>query len=256
MDRWLLSPALPAQGQVELPVKTAPGRVTALLFHALCGQRGIVLPAPQPAPAPAGARVLYTHQSAALPEVAAGVLRYSNNLSAELIGQVTTRTLVGRPLPLSESAAALADWYRRTLPNTDWHGFFSANHSGLSSATRHSPRQVADILRYGWALPVGGSTFPHLLSPPHWERGDTHGTLDVRAKSGTLDYADGLIGFLTTARGQPLGFVILITDFPKRAALDATFDARLTDPSPEARAWTEHAKALERALVTNWIARY
>jgi serine-type D-Ala-D-Ala carboxypeptidase/endopeptidase (penicillin-binding protein 4) len=256
LDRWLLSPALPARGQVELPIKTDPSRITALLFHALCGQHGIVVPTPQPAPVPAGARVLYTHQSAALPEVAAGVLRYSNNLSAELIGQVTTRTLGGRPLPLPESAAVLADWYRRTLPNTNWHGFFSANHSGLSSATRHSPRQVADILRYGWTLPVGGSTFAQLLSSPHWERVDNHGTLDVRAKSGTLDYADGLIGFLTTARGQQLGFVILITDFPRRAALDTTFDVRLTDPSPAARAWTERAKALERALVTNWIARY
>ena len=126
----------------------------------------------------------------------------------------------------------------------------------MSSATRHSPRQVADILRYGWTLPVGGSTFAQLLSSPHWERGDNHGTLDVRAKSGTLDYADGLIGFLATARGQQLGFVILITDFPRRAALDATFDVRLADPPPEARAWTERAKALERALVTNWIARY
>ena len=33
-------------------------------------------------------------------------------------------------------------------------------------------------------------------------------------------------------------------------------DVRLTDPSPEARAWTERAKALERALVTSWIAQY
>jgi D-alanyl-D-alanine carboxypeptidase/D-alanyl-D-alanine-endopeptidase (penicillin-binding protein 4) len=256
LDRWLLSPTLPRQGQVELPVKVNPGRITALLFHTLCGQQDIVLPAPQSAPVPAGARVLYTHQSAALPEVVAGVLRYSNNLSAELIGQVATRTLSGRPLPLHESAAVLMGWYRRTLANTNWQGFFSANHSGLSSATHHSPRQVADILRYGWTLPAGRSTFPQLLPSPYWEREDNHNAAVVRAKSGTLDYANGLIGFLTTTRGQQLGFVILITDFPRRTTLDTTFDVRLTDSSPEARAWTERAKALERALVTNWIAQY
>ena len=71
-----------------------------------------------------------------------------------------------------------------------------------------------------------------------------------------MDYADGLVGFLTTTRGQQLGFVILITDFPRRAALDATFDVRLTTPPPEVSAWTERAKALERALVTSWIAQY
>jgi D-alanyl-D-alanine carboxypeptidase/D-alanyl-D-alanine-endopeptidase (penicillin-binding protein 4) len=177
-------------------------------------------------------------------------------LSAELIGQVATRTSSGHPLSLHESAAMLTDWYRRTLTNTNWQGFFSANHSGLSSATRHSPRQMADILRYGWTLPVGRSTFPQLLPPSHWEREDNHNNSPVKAKSGTMDYADGLVGFLTTTRGQQLGFVILLTDFPRRAALDATFDVRLTDPSPEAHAWTERAKALEHALVTSWIAQY
>jgi hypothetical protein len=50
--------------------------------------------------------------------------------------------------------------------------------------------------------------------------------------------------------------VILVTDFPRRAALDATFDVRLTTPPPEASAWTERAKTRERALVTTWIAQY
>jgi D-alanyl-D-alanine carboxypeptidase/D-alanyl-D-alanine-endopeptidase (penicillin-binding protein 4) len=115
---------------------------------------------------------------------------------------------------------------------------------------------MADILRYGWTLLVGRSTFPQLLPPPHWEREDNHNNSPVKAKSGTMDYADGLVGFLTTTRGQQLGFVILLTDFPRRAALDATFDVRLTDPSPESHAWTERAKALEHALVTSWIAQY
>ncbi|MBI3796347.1 MAG: D-alanyl-D-alanine carboxypeptidase/D-alanyl-D-alanine-endopeptidase [Deltaproteobacteria bacterium] len=256
MDRWLLSSTLPAQGQVELPLKAAPGRITAILFRTLCRQQGIDLPIPQSATAPAGARVLYMHQSETLPGIVAGVLRYSNNLSAELIGQVAIRTLRGHPLPLLESAAVLTDWYRQTLPHTDWNGFFRANHSGLSNATRHSPRQMADILRYGWTLPVGKSTFPQLLPPPHWEREDNHSATVVRAKSGTMDYADGLIGFLTTTQGRQLGFVILLTDFPRRAALDANFDVRVTESSPAARAWTERAKALEQALVTDWIAQY
>ncbi len=256
MDRWLLSPALPRQGQVDLPVKTDPSRISALLFRTLCRRYGIALPIPQPATVPAEARVLHTHLSKALPEVARGVLRYSNNLAAELIGQVTARKLSGRPVSLPESATVQTDWYRRTLPDTDWRGFFSANHSGLSSATRHSPRQLATILRYGWAMPVGRFTFSQLLSPTHWEGENSRGSLDIRAKSGTMDYADGLVGFLTTARGRQLGFVILLTDFVKRAELDAAYDVRLLAPVPQAQAWTARAKAFERALVTSWVAQY
>lgn len=255
-DHWLLSPFLPPQGVVDLPVKTDPGRITALLFQMMCRQRGIDLPLPQPGVVPAEAREFSIVHSKALSEVAAGVLRYSNNLAAELIGQVATRTLSDRPLSLAESAATQVQWYKRTVPDTEWRGFFSANHSGLSTATRHSPRQLAAILRYGWSLPIGASTFPQLLSPPHWEREDEQIRQRVRAKSGTMDYADGLVGFLTTTRGRELGFVILLTDFAKRAELDATYDVRLTQPQPQARNWTERAKTFERALVGSWITRY
>jgi D-alanyl-D-alanine carboxypeptidase/D-alanyl-D-alanine-endopeptidase (penicillin-binding protein 4) len=256
LDRWLLSPALSAQGQVQLPVKNDPGHVAALLFRTLCRQHGIDLPAPRAATIPAAARVLYSHRSEPLSQVAAGVLRYSNNLSAELIGQVATHKLSGRPLSLRESGATLANWYRQTLPDTDWRSFVSANHSGLSSASRHSPRQMAAILRYGWTLSAGGSTFLQLLSPPLWECENGRPILTVKAKSGTMSYADGLAGYLTTRSGRQLGFAILITDFTRRAELDATMDVRIADTPPEAREWTERAKELERALVMSWAAQY
>jgi len=254
--RWLLAPALPARGKAVLPVKTAPGRITALLFHTLCHQQGIELPTPRSATVPQDAQLLYAHRSRPLAEIVAGTLSYSNNLSAELIGQVATRTLRGRPLSLQESASALAEWYRQTLSASDWRGFISANHSGLSTATRHTPRQLAAILRHGWTLPLGKSRFPQLLAPLHWVHKENEAQMAVKAKSGTLSYADGLVGYVTTARGRQLGFVILLTDFARRAALDATLDVRIIDPPPAAVAWTNRAKALERALVTNWMTRY
>src|SRR5262249_36560241 len=39
LDRWLLSPKLPPQGWIALPVKLDPGRITALLFRTLCQQK-------------------------------------------------------------------------------------------------------------------------------------------------------------------------------------------------------------------------
>jgi serine-type D-Ala-D-Ala carboxypeptidase/endopeptidase (penicillin-binding protein 4) len=256
VDRWLLSPILPREGWVELPVKSNPGRVTALLFQTLCRNTGIDLPPPQTGPVPPEASPFYTHWSAPLPEVAAGVLKHSNNLSAELIGQVTSRKLTGRALSVRESATVVANWYRHTLPNAPWDGFVCANHSGLSTATRISPRQLAAILRHGWTVPAGLSTFPDLLTPPLWQRINGSPIPAVRAKSGTMNYADGLAGYLTAASGRQLGFVILLTDFAKRLTMDETHDVRIEAGDSFSRSWMRGAKGLERGLVTSWLGRY
>lgn len=256
VDRWLLSPILPREGWIELPVKSNPGRIAALLFQTLCRKNGIDLPPPQPGHVPQGAVPFYTHWSTPLPEVAAGVLKHSNNLSAELIGQVTSRKLTGRALPVRESAIAVTNWYRRTLPNVPWDGFVYANHSGLSTATRISPRQLAAILRHGWTVSTGLSTFPDLLISPLWERIKGAPIPTVRAKSGTMNYADGLAGYLTATSGRQLGFVILTTDFAQRLTMDETQDVRIEAGDSASRSWMRRAKGLERGLVISWIGRY
>ncbi|MSQ48042.1 MAG: D-alanyl-D-alanine carboxypeptidase/D-alanyl-D-alanine-endopeptidase [Deltaproteobacteria bacterium] len=256
VDRWLLSPTLPRQGWIELPVKSNPGRIAAFLFQTLCHKSGIDLPPPQSGRVPENTTPLYTHWSAPLPEVAAGVLKHSNNLSAELIGQVTSRKLMGRPLPVRESATAVANWYRRTLPNGPWDGLVCANHSGLSTGTRISPRQLAAILRYGWTVSAGVVPFPELLTPPLWERIKGAPIPNVRAKSGTMNYADGLAGYLTTTSGRQFGFAILLTDFAKRLTMDETQDVRVEAGDSSSRSWMRGAKGLEQGLVASWIARY
>ena len=246
-NRWLLSRQLPARGFKELPVRHAPGKVAASLFRTYCRQRGIALPRPQAAPVPAKARPLYTHDSKPLSAMLRGMLRYSNNLSAELIGLVTSRSLRDLPLSIADSAALLTDWYRRRLPHTDWTGFVNMNHSGLSSLSRHSPRQLAAILRHG------APRLFDLLPQPEWEPelGE-----NVRAKSGTMSYADGLTGIVTTRQGQQLGFALLLTDFAGRAAFDAARHAEKVQTPPEAKAWTERAKAFERDLLSHWRGSY
>ena len=237
VDRWLLSRQLPAKGFKELPVKRAPGKLAASLFRTYCRRRGITLPQPQPLTVPAKARLLHTHYSEPLPEILRGVLRFSNNLSAELIGLVTSRTLRDLPLSLSDSAALVTDWYHRRLQQTDWTGFVNMNHSGLSSGSRHSPRQLAAAVRYGatqtqFQTHQNGHTvtanFLDLLPHPRWGKKQAQLKKRVRAKSGTMSYADGLTGKLRTRKGHELGFAILLTDFAKRTAFDSALDAGKT----------------------------
>ena len=264
-DRWLLSRQLPARGFKELPIRRAPGKVTASLFRTYCLQRGITLPQPQSAPIPTNVRLLYTHASKLLPEILSGMLFHSTNLSAELIGLVTSRTLRELPLSIADSAALLTDWYQRRLPQTDWTGFVSMNHSGLSTMSRHSPRHLTAIL-YNGVAPTSGQTGrrgPEMPSPlldllpqPEWENEWAELGEKVRAKSGTMSYADGLTGILTTRKGHRLGFALLLTDFARRAAFDAARHAEKVKTPPEAEAWTKRAKAFEQALLSHWKRTY
>ena len=264
-DHWLLSRQLPARGFKKLPIRRAPGKVAASLFRTYCLQRGITLPQPQAAPVPADTRLLYTHDSKPLPEILSGMLFHSTNLSAELIGLVTSRALRDLPLSIADSAALLTDWYQRRLPQTDWTGFVSMNHSGLSSMSRHSPRHLTAIL-YNGVTPTSGQTGrrgPEMPSPlldllpqPEWENEWAELGEKVRAKSGTMSYVDGLTGILTTDKGQRLGFALLLTDFARRAAFDVARHAEKVQTPPEAEAWTERAKAFEQALLSYWRRTY
>jgi D-alanyl-D-alanine carboxypeptidase/D-alanyl-D-alanine-endopeptidase (penicillin-binding protein 4) len=257
--RWLLSPRLAPSGSTILPVKGDPGPVAAELFATLAADQGIALPAPERGAAPGGAREVARHESAPLTVVAEGLLRYSNNLTAELTGLAASQRLAGTGLALEPSARRLAAWWQDRLPDTSFGGFVAANHSGLSSTTRHSPRQLAAILRYGVAAGAAPVHLPSLLPSRDLPGGAAApggdgGPPGVRAKSGTLLYADGLAGFLVTRGGRELGFVILLSDHDARARLDATRDVRLTASPPEATDWTARAKALERDLLARWAA--
>ena len=265
-DHWLLSRQLPARGFKELPIRRAPGKVAASLFRTYCLQRGITLPQPQAAPTPTNARLLYTHYSKPLPEILSGMLFHSTNLSAELVGLVTSRTLRDLPLSIADSAALLTDWYQRRLPQTDWTGFVSMNHSGLSTMSRHSPRHLTAIL-YNGVAPTTSEQTGHgepntppplldLLPHPEWKNEWAELGKEVRAKSGTMSYADGLTGILTTRKGHQLGFALLLTDFARRAAFDAARHAEKVQTPPEAEAWTERAKAFEQALLSHWRHTY
>ena len=260
--RWLLSPRLAARGSAFLPVKGDPGPVAAELLATLAERDGIVLPEARRCSAPAGAREIARHESAPLAEVVTGLLHYSNNLTAELTGLAASHRLAGSGLALEPSARRLAAWWQDRLPETSFAGFVAANHSGLSSMTRHTPRQMAAVLRYGAAGAAGVRLQDLLPTRDLGENGasggaprdDAPGTA-VRAKSGTLLWADGLVGFLTTRRGRELGFVILLTDADARARLDAERDTRIAASPPEATDWTGRAKALERDLVARWSAQ-
>jgi D-alanyl-D-alanine carboxypeptidase/D-alanyl-D-alanine-endopeptidase (penicillin-binding protein 4) len=197
---------------------------------------------------PADAAPVATVESAPLSAVMTGLLKFSNNMTAELIGLATSARLTGKALDPRASSAALGDWLRRKLSYVDWTGFKLVNHSGLSSESRASPRQIAAIL-------MAMAREPVLAGMPHRIMGDDP-KAEAAAKSGTMDFACGLAGYLTGRSGRRLAFAIFALDREKRVALDEAFDRRILAPTPGARRWLGRAHALENTLLKSWRARF
>ncbi|WP_109105718.1 D-alanyl-D-alanine carboxypeptidase [Azospirillum sp. TSO35-2] len=254
-DRWRVAAAAaagPESGAVWVPV-ARPGLAAATLFRRLAADAGIALAPPLPGRAPPGAAVLAALDSPPLTDLARGLLRHSNNLSAEVIGLAAARRLDPSVTTLERSAALLQGWLtQRPAPDGHgaaggWAGLRLANHSGLGTGSRATPRQMAALLR------AGGPALWELL--PGEEDGKAL-PAGVHAKSGTLAYVKGLAGVLTASSGRRLGFVLFIADPERRAALDAALDRRVTATPPEARAWAVHARAVQTETLDRWVAGY
>lgn len=260
---WRLSPDAADSGRAWLPMKR-PARLTAQAFRRLCAQAGVDLPPPEAARGATQGRVLARHLSPPLVEITQAMLRYSNNLLAELLGLATTEALHGRGLRLRASADAVADWWRQRLPAVNWNGYGPGNHSGLNAEGRATPAQVLAMLRLAHGRrydAAGGSTraLADLLPAAGWrgglgERlGQPETALRVWAKTGTMNYASGLAGYLFTEGGRRLAFAIFVNDLTARKAWDAAPGERDATARQAVADWRERAKALEAELVRRWL---
>ncbi|HKY96150.1 MAG TPA: D-alanyl-D-alanine carboxypeptidase/D-alanyl-D-alanine-endopeptidase [Kiloniellales bacterium] len=267
-EKWLLSPGLPKKGAMRLPVKEA-GMNAAMVFRKIAADQGILLAEPQAKPVPAGSHILKRHESVPLDLAAQLILRYSNNLAAELVG-LTAAKQIGPAGSLAQASAALTAWLQQQIPTTDWTGFRTDTNSGLSANARMTARQAMGILSYAWSLRFAGLDIYALLPKVKWneELNELYeetvaegsepatGGLEVRAKSGTIYWSRGLAGYIQSSQGRMLGFALFVGDLAQRAAYDATLNVDELVGEPGARDWTKRAKALEQALISRWATGY
>ena len=259
-ERWWLAPALPAEGEDWLPVRY-PAVLAATAFRTLSADAGIILPEPSAGAVPQGAQTIATHRSRPLFEIVRAVLRYSNNLSAEVIGMAASRHLAGMPLPLPQSAANQIAWLADRYPHISWSGAALSNHSGLSTTSRMTPRQIVSLIDAVHDRVHGDGDFAGLLRTVRWEAElnqarDEEG-LDpvfIRAKSGTMNYARGLAGVIDHENGRRLIFAVFVNDVERRQQLDAASDDSAREVTGSTRQWLAQARDLERALVEHFAS--
>ncbi len=257
--RWQVVPTVKRSGAMWVPVKRA-GLIAAHVFQQVAAKHGVAVPDPQRGGLPADAASVSAHRSDPSIEAVGHFLKYSNNVATEIVGQATTRRLAGKPLPLAQSGAAMAAWYRQQLPSVDWSGLRIANHSGLSRETRISPLQMAAVLRWARDREYAGRRLWNLLQP-YWvgtgkartakkqrrtggrpetrsaqgskrpadgrstksgSRTGRAAAMQVRGKTGTLNHARSLAGYMVTRSQREIVFAVLIDDDrARRAAAEA-----------------------------------
>ncbi|NNU80278.1 D-alanyl-D-alanine carboxypeptidase/D-alanyl-D-alanine-endopeptidase [Halovulum dunhuangense] len=248
-DVWSVARgALGGGGSRWLPVRM-PGLYVAEVFAVLAAQKGVRLPAVNVARTlPGGLRVLGTAESAELAPMLRSMLRYSTNLTAEVVGLRAHQQSGGQPGSIAQSADAMTGWLRRTQGLGD--GRF-VNHSGLTDETRASPAELVEMLARAARGPLPGLLRDHPVSVAEGSREPVRG-VQITAKTGTLNFTRGLAGYIGPAGGAPrLAFAILGADMAARAASDP----RIEQPRGS-RAWIGRARRQEDALLRRWAQLY
>jgi D-alanyl-D-alanine carboxypeptidase/D-alanyl-D-alanine-endopeptidase (penicillin-binding protein 4) len=236
-----------------LPVKD-PGLHAGRVFRQFVQRQGIVLGAPERGEAPASAQLLALHKSDVLRDLVQDMLVYSNNMMAEMIGLAAAQRLSNHaPDDLGAAGALVIQHLAVLLPEVDWSGAMLGNHSGLDSAARLTPRQLAAIARYGWQT----DAMPALLPGGGWsgtlaDRFDARDqALRVWAKTGTMNYGSALAGYLFPSSDRPAVFATMVSDVGARAAYDT--QARPRGSEETAAKWNARARALQDSLVEVWL---
>ena len=245
-EEWTVSrAALGKGGSRWLPVRE-PALYAGEVFQTLCAAQGILLPEAREAGGlPAGARVLAEVTGDPLPDVLRRMLRWSTNLTAEVMGLSSSGAG-----SLRQSGGAMSDWAAARL---GMQARF-VDHSGLGAASRVAPQQMVRALVAAQAQP-DAAVFKSVLRDLGM-KGEDGAKIDspvkVIGKTGTLNFVSALVGYIQPPQGRELAFAICCADIPRRDALGM---AEREQP-PGGKAWLRRARALQGKLISHWAGVY
>lgn len=244
-DSWTVARgALGGRGARWLPVRK-PVAYAGEVFTVFARSQGIILNDGGELRRMPKGTALVTHQSAPLRDVLREMLKYSTNLTAELVGMMATRARKGRVQSLDDSAREMSRWARSELGMS---GAKLVDHSGLGEASRLSARAVAQAL-----VKVHDSRALRSILKDIDLRDGNGGVnrnhpVKVQAKTGTLYFVSSLSGYMTAPDGTDLAFAIFTADTGRRAKIDPS----VTERPPGARSWNKRAKRLQQGLIERW----
>ncbi|MDO6584908.1 D-alanyl-D-alanine carboxypeptidase/D-alanyl-D-alanine-endopeptidase [Salipiger sp. 1_MG-2023] len=242
-DEWTVARgALGNSGARWLPVRK-PDRYAGEVFQVLAGGKGVSVPAPEMVATCPPGTLLARKQSAPLADVLRDMLKWSTNLTAEMVGLAATRARLGEAQSMRHSAAEMSAWARSEF---GLEQVALVDHSGLGEDSRITSQDMAKLLlrqRVGLKallkpMPLRDSTGKVFKDASQ----------AVHAKTGTLNFVSGLAGYVDLDGGEELVFAFFSGDLDRRATLSKAQRER-----PEGgKAWNTRAKMLQQALIERW----
>ena len=247
-DEWTVAKgALGGGGARWLPVRK-PGLYAGDVFATVCGAHGIRLGKPVIVASEPEGEAVVTRDSPALRAILRGMLLYSTNLTAEMVGLAATAKRLGKVSDLRSSADEMNRWSKAAL---NMKTSALVDHSGLSD---DSLMTAADMTRA--MVKVNNSELRQIMRTISMrnEKGrplPDH-PIKVRAKTGTLNFVSGLSGYMTGKDGREMAFTILAVDAAERAKI-----TRATREGPVGWvAWNKRAKRVQQQLIERWGVLY
>ena len=242
-DHWSVSKAaLGKNGARWLPVRY-PAEYAGDVFRTLARSNGIVLSPAAVTPVLPDGTVIATVESDPLVPMLQSMLKYSTNLTAEVVG-LSASMASGPPVAsLAQSGIRMGSFaaadYRADRVNF-------RDHSGLGYGSGMSPVDMVRILA------ANASVAPLLKSVDLSLDKNTPSPagVQVRAKTGTLNFVSSLVGYIDTASGRKLSFAIFGADTARRDAIPPEQRERPAG----ARGWGSRSRQLQKELIRNWAA--
>ena len=247
-DQWTVAKsALGKSGSRWLPVRK-PEMYAGEVFQTFAGSHGITLRAPVLAVRRPKGTVLVRHKSVQLRTILKDMLKYSTNLTAEVVGMAATQKLYGQVSGIAASARAMSQWAAKDLGMT---GAKFVDHSGLGDRTRIT---VAALVKGMVSARKDGISNILKNIPLRDAKGRPikQHPIKVRAKTGTLNFVSGLAGYMVAKDGTELAFAIVAADLPRRDRLKPEQKERPDGGG----AWNKRAKKLQQKLIERWGALY
>ncbi|UWQ96479.1 D-alanyl-D-alanine carboxypeptidase/D-alanyl-D-alanine-endopeptidase [Rhodobacteraceae bacterium M385] len=249
-DAWTVARgALGNAGSRWLPVRR-PAAYMAEVFQTLMDSHGVRLGAPEYVlDAPEAALVLVEHVSDPLDEILRGMMRWSTNLTAEVVGLMATQAAGQRVASLPESGAAMTAWMEEALGARNAR---FVDHSGLGVDSRIRPQDMTHaLISAGPDGPLRGLMKDIPMRDRDGNVIQGH-PIDVVGKTGTLSFVSTLTGFARAPSGRDLAFTIFSADLDRRDAIPE--DQR--ERPAGSRTYNGAAKRMQQALIERWGTVY
>lgn len=248
VDQWsVASRALGNGGARWLPVRK-PELYLGDVFQTLARSHGIVLPAPGVSKTSPSGTVLAQRESPPLRVIVRDMLKYSTNITAEVVGMTATIKRQGRTKGLRDSAAEMSRWAQARFGIRPKF----VDHSGLGDASRITAHDMVKALI---GLGPNGRVAGLLKDIPMRDKNYNVAKNDpnkVRAKTGTLNFVSSLAGYQKAPDGTELAFAIFCADVAMRRK---TANANGDRPRG-ARGYNGRAKRLQQTLLRRWGRLY